>query len=209
MKMDKLNSSWETIQKNNRMLLYFALAMAGTNILLGITVANQGHTVVLVPNNLSEKAEVASNRASQGYKKGWGMYAATLLGNITPENADFVLDSLSGMVTSEIKAQLGESVRADIETLKTEKVTATFELKKIAYEPESDKVFVTGKHWITGAGAKSGSTPQTFEFKVAIRDYSPTITHLALYEGEPRTVEVVKRTEASKASKNQTTEGNP
>ena len=193
MKLDKMGSSWEAMKSNNKMFLYLSLIMATANFLLVTALVNQDHTIVLVPNNLNEKVEVATNHASQGYKKAWATYAATLLGNVTPENADFVLESLNTMVTADIKVQLAESVRRDTQALRDEHVISTFEIRKVGYEPETENVFVTGKHWITGAGAKSGSTTQTFEFKISIRDYVPAITNIALYEGEPRTIDVVKR----------------
>ena len=119
--------------------------------------------MILIPPGLSEKSEIAKNKASEGYKKAWGMYTATLIGNVTPENADFVLDSFSGMVTGEIRSIVTEQIAQELDTLKQEKVSSTFEIVRVTYEPESDKVFVTGRNRMTGAGGKSSPTEQTFE----------------------------------------------
>ena len=191
---------WLGLQDSNKFLKIVCAFLLFVNFILVIGVLNTEKLVILVPQGLSEQADIAQNKASEGYKKSWAMYAATLLGNITPENADFILESLNDMVTPDIKLLLNDQVRNDLETLKEEKVSATFEIKKVSYEPETDKVFVTGKHWITGVGAKSSSSAQTFEFKIDIKNYSPVITNLALYEGEAKIVAVVKREAAKQQS---------
>jgi conjugal transfer pilus assembly protein TraE len=201
MKHTDFTQKWLGLQDSNKFLKIVCGFLLFVNLILVIGVLNTEKLVVLIPQGLSEQADIAQNKASEGYKKSWGMYAATLLGNITPENADFILESLNDMVTPDIKLLLNDQVRNDLETLKEEKVSSTFEIKKVSYEPETDKVFVTGKHWITGVGAKSGSSGQTFEFKIDIKNYSPIISHLALYEGEAKIVAVVKREAAKQQTK--------
>lgn len=152
--------------------------------------------IVLIPPNLSEKAEVAKNKASEGYKKAWAVYVATLIGNVTPENADFVLDSFTGMVTGEIRGIVAEQIAQELDTLKQEKVSSSFEIVRVTYEPETDKVFVTGRNRMTGAGGKTSPTEQTFEFKIDVKQYSPIITHMASYEGMPKLLSVIQKEEA-------------
>jgi conjugal transfer pilus assembly protein TraE len=201
MKHQNFTQKWLGLQDSNKFLKIVCGFLLFVNLILVIGVLNTEKLVVLIPQGLSEQADIAQNKASEGYKKSWGMYAATLLGNITPENADFILSSLNDMVTPDIKLLLNDQVRIDLQTLKEERVSSTFEVKKVSYEPETDKVFVTGKHWITGVGAKSASSAQTFEFKIDIRNYAPVISHLALYEGEAKIVAVVKRDAAKEQTK--------
>lgn len=153
--------------------------------------------VILIPPGLSEKSELSKNKASEGYKKAWGMYAATLIGNVTPENADFVLDSFSGMVTGEIRQVLTEQIAQELDTLKQEKVSSTFEIVRVTYEPETDKVFVSGRNRMTGAGGKSSPSEQTFEFKIDVKQYSPIIMQMASYAGMPKLENVLAK-EAAK-----------
>jgi len=201
MKHTDFTQKWLGLQDSNKFLKIVCGFLLFVNLILVIGVLNTEKLVVLIPQGLSEQADIAQNKASEGYKKSWGMYAATLLGNITPENADFILESLNDMVTPDIKLLLNDQVRNDLETLKEEKVSSTFEIKKVSYEPETDKVFVTGKHWITGVGAKSGSASQTFEFKIDIKNYSPIIAPLAVYEGENKIVAGEKREAAKEQTK--------
>ena len=66
----------------------------------------------------------------------------------------------------------------------------------MAYEPETDKVFVTGRNRMTGAGGKSTPTDQTFEFKIDVQQYSPIITQMASYAGIPKLLSVLQKEQA-------------
>lgn len=195
MRYQKHQSSWLDIQTFNRFLRYCIIFSMLINLLAIIGWLKKDQAVILVPPNLSEKAEIAQNKASEGYKKSWGMYAATLLGNLTPENADFVLKTLEDMVTGDIRTLVTEQIGSELEDLKTEKVSSIFEMSSISYEPETDKVFVTGRNILIGAGGKSNPTEQTFEFIIDVKHYSPVITHLASYQGLPKLKKIADREE--------------
>ncbi len=190
-------STWLSLQASNRFLKFVCVFLMTLNLLTLIGWLKKDTSVILIPPSLSEKSEVSKNKASEGYKKAWGMYTATLIGNVTPENADFVLDSFSGMVTGEIRTLLTEQIAMELETLKQEKVSSTFEIVRVTYEPEPDKVFVTGRNRMTGAGGKSTPTEQTFEFQIDVKQYSPIITQMASYPGMPKLTSVLAK-EAAK-----------
>ena len=191
----KFASTWLSLQASNRFLKSVCIFLIALNLLSLIGWLKKDTVVILIPPGLSEKSEIAKNKASEGYKKAWGMYAATLIGNVTPENADFVLESFSGMVTGEIRSIVTEQITQELDTLKQEKVSSTFEIVRVTYEPETDKVFVTGRNRMTGAGGKSTPTEQTFEFKIDVKQYSPSITQMASYEGMPRLLSVLQKEE--------------
>ena len=193
-------STWLSLQASNRFMKWVCVFLMTLNLLTLIGWLKKDTLVVLLPAGLSEKSELSKNKASQGYKKAWGMYAATLIGNVTPENADFVLDSFGDMVTGEIRSLVTEQIAQELETLKQEKVTSTFEIVRVTYEPESDKVFVTGRNRMTGAGGKSTPTEQTFEFKIDVKQYSPIITQMASYQGMPKLVSVLAKETAKQKS---------
>ena len=121
-------STWLSLQASNRFLKLVIIGLVGLNLLTIIGWLKKDSSVILIPPELSEKAEIAKNKASEGYKKAWAMYTATLIGNVTPENADFVLDSFAGMVTGEIRGLVTEQIAQELDTLKQEKVTSSFEL---------------------------------------------------------------------------------
>jgi len=189
-------STWLSLQASNRFLKLVVMFLMTLNLLTLIGWLKKDSSVILIPPGLSEKSEIAKNKASEGYKKAWAMYTATMIGNVTPENADFVLDSFSGMVSGEIRSLVIEQIAQELDTLKQEKVSSTFEIIRVTYEPESDKVFVTGRNRMTGAGGKSTPTDQTFEFQIDVKQYSPIITQMASYQGMPKLISVVAKEEA-------------
>jgi conjugal transfer pilus assembly protein TraE len=189
-------STWLSLQASNRFLKFVCLFLMTLNLLTLIGWLKKDSSVILIPPGLSEQSEISKNKASEGYKKAWGMYTATLIGNVTPENADFVLDSFGGMVTGEIRSIVIEQIAQELDTLKQEKVSSTFEIVRVTYEPDSDKVFVTGRNRMTGAGGKSTPTEQTFEFKIDVKQYSPIITQMASYAGMPKIASVLAKEEA-------------
>ncbi|NOU21860.1 MAG: hypothetical protein HOO93_08730 [Methyloglobulus sp.] len=194
-------SAWAGVHEEKRFLKFACTLLLVLNVLTLIGWLNKDTAVILVPPNLSEKAEIATNKASEGYKKAWGMYAATLIGNVTPENSDFVLDSLSGMVSGEIGLIVSEQIAQELETLKQEKVSSIFEIRSVIYEPETDKIFVTGRHRLVGmpgVEGRSQPTEQTFEFIVDVKQYSPIISHMASYAGTPKILSVVQKEEIQK-----------
>lgn len=191
-------STWLSLQASNRFLKLVVMFLMTLNLLTLIGWLKKDSSVILIPPDLSEKSEIAKNKASEGYKKAWAMYTATMIGNVTPENADFVLDSFSGMVSGEIRSLVIEQIAQELDTLKQEKVSSTFEIIRVTYEPESDKVFVTGRNRMTGAGGKSTPTDQTFEFQIDVKQYSPIITQMASYQGMPKLISVVAKEEAKR-----------
>lgn len=189
-------STWLSLQASNRFLKFVCIFLMTLNFLTLIGWLKKDSSVILIPPGLSEQSEIAKNKASEGYKKAWAMYVSTLIGNVTPENADFVQEAFSGMVTGEIRSLVTEQIAQELETLKQEKVTSNFELVRVTYEPETDKVFVTGRNRMIGAGGKSSTTEQTFEFKIDVKQYSPIITQMASYEGMPKLLSVIQKEEA-------------
>jgi len=186
-------SSWAGLHASNRFLKFVCLVLLAINGALLAGSMRKDRIVVLVPPSLDERTTVSRNAGSQGYKKAWGLFAAQMVGNVTPDNADFVLKTFSGMVNGEIRQAMAEQIAGELETLKLEKVSSVFEVRTLIYEPETDKVFVTGRSNMVGAGGKTANAEQTFEFRIDVKQYSPLITHFAAYPGGPKTAPLVQR----------------
>jgi conjugal transfer pilus assembly protein TraE len=189
-------STWLNLKASNRFLSGCIAGLLLLNFLLTIGWLKKDVSVILLPPDLSEHSEISKHKASEGYKKAWGMYAATLIGNVTPENADFIIATFSDMVTSDMRSVFFDNIARELDELKNEKVSSLFDIRQVAYEPETDKVFVTGHHRLVGSGGKTKRTQQTFEFKIAVQNYSPIITHMAAYSGSAKLVAIVKKEDA-------------
>jgi conjugal transfer pilus assembly protein TraE len=196
MRMKEFLGTWTELHQSNRFLKAALGAMLIVNLLLAAGLLLKDRTLVLLPPGLNEAAELSRRHASEGYKKAWGVHAATLLGNVTPDNADFVLKSLQDMVSGDIRQDIHAQVAQALGALRQERVSSVFDLRQVAYEPQTDKVFVSGRANLVGAGGKGSYSDQAYEFQIDVRQYSPVIAHLALYPGAPRTLEAIQREEA-------------
>jgi conjugal transfer pilus assembly protein TraE len=59
-------------------------------------------------------------------------------------------------------------------------------VRAIAYDPPTDKVFVTGIQTASGPGGKPAARTRTYELIVGFAHYRPVIRHLDVYPEEPR-----------------------
>lgn len=148
--------------------------------------------VVLVPPYLNEQVSVGWNSASESYYKSFGLYFATLIGNITPSNVDFIVDILSTFLDPEIYT----SIKPKLIALSKDAIfmksggASVFAPGHITYEPETLKVFVPGMMTMTSYGQSQPELKNViYEIAIHIKDGMPKISYLDSYEGvDPRTL---------------------
>ncbi|WP_347990209.1 TraE/TraK family type IV conjugative transfer system protein [Methylomonas sp. AM2-LC] len=195
MDFKKYATTWMGIHASNQFMKTIIMFLLISNLLMMIGLLKKDATTILIPPDLSERAEITRNQASSGYKKAWAVYVAEMIGNVSPENADFVRETFSEMLSGEIRNSVMEQIAEELEGLKQEGVNSVFEIKSIAYEPETDKVFVTGQNRMSGPGGTSEYTPQTFEFVIEVKGYAPIIKRMSTYSESPRTQDKITREE--------------
>ena len=169
-----------------------------SNVILGIGLVyalvnfnNQRDRVVLVPPNLDAKAIVAWNHANREYLKSFGLYIATLVGNIQPKSSTIVLDSVSAFMDPAIYTDFRRQLLAVIEdpVFKASGSVISFLPGSIQYESETNRVFVVGTLITSTSGAQKYQKQVVYEVGAEIREGRPWVTHFLSYEGSiPRTV---------------------
>jgi conjugal transfer pilus assembly protein TraE len=80
-----------------------------------------------------------------------------------------------------------DQITRDLTDLKSENVSSIFEIESVMYEPDSDKVFVTGKNKLKSTSGGIDGGYQTYEYVIAMEHYTPYITAFNVYAGQPRT----------------------
>lgn len=153
-------------------------------------------TIVLVPPTLDDRVVVSADAASDGYKTAWALYVAQLLGNITPGNADFVGEQISGLFAPAAYRDMSDAFLEQIMAISEDRITVEFEPREVIFEGASEKVFVHGAFRAAGPGGAPDEFARTFEMRVDIRFGRPWITHFAAYEDLPRTIEALERAQA-------------
>jgi conjugal transfer pilus assembly protein TraE len=178
-------------------LLFLAVGLSG---LLAVALAamawallDKERVVVLVPPQLSEETAVASDRASDDYLRSWGMFVADRIGNVTPANVQFTRAALEPLLSPSIYDDVVARLETEIEAVRRDRLSRSFEPHQVVLEPARNRVFVNGL-MVTGTlvGAQTRATV-TFEIEMTVRGYRPRIDFITSYEGQPRTRDVVER----------------
>lgn len=182
MKTEDLVINAERITKENKALRLVIPMLLVLIFAMGMWMTSIKQTVVIVPPTMTGEVEIAVNTASRDYKKAWGMYVASLIGNVDAKNVDIVSEGIINMVDMSIKSQFEKMLADQILLIKKRNLRTSFSVSRMTYEPKLDKVYVTGKRTLHGAAGKD-SQSVTFEFIFKIRNYTPVITHMDLYNG--------------------------
>ena len=194
--------SWQGTQSENK---FHRVLLVGQSIALVIALIgwqSKDKVTVIVPPTLNEKAEISQKAANVGYKKSWGLFVAELLGNITPSNVEFVVESLSSMMSGENHEKFRTMSALQIEKIKRDGISVSFEPRAVQYEKSTDKVFVTRNSVVEASGARGPQTfTRVFEVMLEIKHGLPSISYIDTYQGQPKTREVLEKLEREHEAK--------
>lgn len=193
MKWSIFSNTWASLRTENVLYRTLVPVLVIANVISMAGWLSKDRVTVLVPPTLSDAVSVAKRNADAGFKKAWGLYVASLLGNVSPGNADFVIESLQLLMSPRVFATLKQNVAADVEMIKKDGVSVSFEQKQVLYERETDKVFVVGRTGISNAAGQVAKFDRIFEVRVSIDNGQPQIVELDSYQGKPKTLEVLKQ----------------
>ena len=194
MKERKFKKSWDASQKMISMLLVSTMVLAVSLVVLASKVATQHERIVLVPPHLDERMNIGWEQANKEYYKAWAMYVSMLIGNITPDNVDFVTKSLGSMFAPKIY----QSVKQQLLSLAKEPMFSSgtsisyFTADQVIYEPSTNKVFVVGEYistTATAAGMLDSTKYVIMEYVMSMQAGRPVIEFFTSYPGrQPHTL---------------------
>ena len=186
MNLSLLRSDWQGAMSENFLLRFLLGAMVIGNLMLVIFMTSQDAIITLVPPSINEEISIAQDDASVSFKKTWGLFAAELIGNAKVSNVDFILKALEPMLASEIVGQMRQTLAAQIQEIKSEGLSMSFEPKNVSYENSTHKVFVFGAQTISGRNGDTMTNKRTIEVGVEIINYRPVIFFLDAYNTMPK-----------------------
>ncbi|MEZ9856680.1 hypothetical protein AB4347_22015, partial [Vibrio breoganii] len=79
------------------------------------------------------------NKANSGYKKQWGIFIASMLGNVNVRNVDIVLDTLKPMLSIRDYDALNEQVISHVKALDIRDQVQEFNVLDVFYDNKYDK----------------------------------------------------------------------
>lgn len=191
MKMPFMAKTWEDANLKNVFLVGSNFALSCVTAVSVYALLNQHERVVLTPPHLDTAVQVGWNSASAEYLKSYGLYFALLTANVTPKNVSFVIDVLSGALSSRIYPEVRKKLLALSEDpiFRTQGASVRFDPTKVTYEAETNKVFVAGDMATQNAVGRNESRPMVYELVILMKDGKPVIDGLNSYEGsDPHTL---------------------
>jgi conjugal transfer pilus assembly protein TraE len=163
--------------------------------LLGLPMATKpksGKVAVLVPPVLDGQVGVGRKSASQEVKEARALFDAELLGDVSPSSAEFIQKAVDPLLAPSLGRPFLEVMAAQVREIQRERVSMSFNVRAIAYDPPTDKVFVIGVQATSGPGGESVACTRTYGLIVGFAHYWPVIRYLDVYPEEPRVGENTK-----------------
>jgi len=175
-------SSYSGVVQENRIWRALVLVLVAANLVLGTVAFSRRETVVLVPANLSQEVRVGVSVGDRAYRETWGLFFALLLGNVTPQTHDFVLEGVGKCLAPGIYQETLKEMYAQAKELKVNNLAISFEPTEVAFDEKTERVLVKGVALLRGAYGVPQALARTYELGIEVRDYRPVLTYLASYE---------------------------
>lgn len=151
-----------------------------------LAASNNHDRIVLTPPFLDERITMSYDAASAGLHKKYALYAAVLMGNITPRSVSVVVESLGDMFEPQLYAKLRSNLFAQAKELRTKQSSLRFVPDRITYDVNSGKTMINGEQTIIAASTSEKTRRVTYEFRIKIDNYQPSISYFDFYADEDR-----------------------
>jgi len=192
MKLKDFLKTWEGTLAENKFNRLFVLLLMVANLVLGAKIFFTQPVITMQPPTLDTQAWVAEDKASQSYKEAWGMYLATQIGNVTPSTVVLIKDWLGPLLSPAVYDEVISALEVQVVQIKNDRVSMRFEPRTVVYEPDSEKVFVYGYSYTIGVHGHEERTERTYEFRIGITQFLPTVDFIDTYADKPRTKKVLR-----------------
>lgn len=179
-----INKSWSRLRNDMRFDRAIIALLSVAVVVLSIGWSKNQEKIVLVPPKISEQLTISQNSASEGYKKAWALYASELLGNVTPGNADFIVESFKDILSASAANAVNSALVAQVKEIKNEAISTRFTPRKVTVDPKTSHVFVNGVFETVGAAGNSVKINRTFEYDIEITSGFPQISWFDVFDGD-------------------------
>lgn len=174
---------------SRRIIVSLATANAALVILAVVllTKISGNETIVrMVPPIPShEEMVVGSETFNAAYAENWGLWLATLVGNLNPENIDTTIGMISRIMAPDVYEKVRPSLLESASNMKIQGFSLRFEPTNINYDPKSQITYVTGRMTEIPVRGKPTTEYYTYETRFSLRNGIPSLRHFRAYSGEP------------------------
>lgn len=143
--------------------------------------------VVVTPeHNFFGELSVQGDKVNQNYQQAWAYSVSTLIGNINPQNVDFVKKTMMKILSPNLQMQLEPELDKQSEMIKMRNIRQIFIADDLMHEPETDLITVWGQKVTFIDGQPKADTKWSYEFKIKANNGRPRVTYINQYPGTPR-----------------------
>jgi conjugal transfer pilus assembly protein TraE len=183
LKFEKFLKTWRGSIQENKWHRFVSIGLLLCNLFLIHGIMNKREVITLVPPNLNEEVHISESSASQGYKNAWALFVSSLVGNVTPRNIDFIVDSIGRLFAPEVFVQVEESLFEQATEIRRQNVSISFQPSRIDFSSRENLIWVRGHTEIHGARGTSTRDSRTYEVGIEIINYRPQVTHFLVFDG--------------------------
>lgn len=200
--LSKMKRDWNLSVSVAMYAMGALVALSVTVLVLAVMAFQNRERVIIMPPHIDKRVEIAWNSANEAYYKGFAVYIASMLGNVTPNSMNFVIDSMKWIMEPKVFVGVSTKLMAlSRDPLFLRNNSANYFVPgKITYEAELNKVFVSGAivntnfksaEDVIGDGANSAKSKVapnaeavTYEMVFRMVDGRPQVTEFTSYPGE-------------------------
>ena len=177
----------ELISRNTKIIRSNLVAVVVIAGLTGKILFFTDPVTIVIPPNMSEEITITGNKVSESYKTQWALFFSTMIGNINPNNINFVTEYILKALSPDLQAKIGETLQSQINIMQTRGVDQTFSPNDIYYDPKNDVVYVWGTKTtkLINVPDKTESSKWTFEWVLGMKNGLPRIAYVNQYSGTP------------------------
>lgn len=143
--------------------------------------------VIAVPYNFQQEVRVEGKQANEAYMTSHAIGFASMLGNISERNVEFVMKTMSKNMSPYLEQQLAPAMKNEAQLLTLRKASQTFIIEDMMYEPRNNIVWVWGMKTVKVPAGTEHKERFTYEFRIEPHAGNPRITHFDAYPGIPKT----------------------
>lgn len=194
MQLRQFLQTWQGLNREN-LFHRAALGILAVALLVSQCQMMRDDQVVVLepPMDLTERAKITPNGASDEYLRSWVLFIAQFLGNVTPDNAELVKEGLLPILSADVYNDIRQSLEQQVVEFRESGMSTSYNVRQIIYESETDKYFVLGQQTTRAPSAEPQTERRVYEIEMDIERYRPVVTYLAAYNGRPRTVNAKRR----------------
>lgn len=182
MRWGNVTATFDATLHRNKLLTIALMVLALSNLMLIGFLATKDRTVVLVPPNLEQRGEISKQGVSEQIQVSWGLYLATLFGNVTPRTVGFLADNIGLHLSPRMYRPVIASLREQAQEIETEQLTVSFIPTLARFEPKTRRVVVTGQLETRGVRGAREQTKRTYEFAFLTQNHRVLVDDIRVYD---------------------------